>query len=169
MLVVALASGVGWLVVRERLVPTSSAGPDERLAGSIVALLLLGCVAAVLAAFQPYALLFVLPSLYAWLWLPLEGRLIVRGGLYALGWLGPAAALVVLARDLGLSVLEAASYFVGITTVGYVPTPTAVLLLAWLAAAGQVGALAFNRYAPYADGLDPPPPGALRRLARRSR
>ena len=168
-LTLALLGGVGWLIVRERLVPNGSPQPDERLAGLIVALVLIGCVAIVLAVAHPYALLFVLPSLYAWLWLPLEGRAAARIGLYALGWLGPLAALVTLALGLGLSVFETARYVVGLTTIGYVSPVMALLFLAWLAAAGQIGTLALGRYGPYAGGASPPPPGALRRLARQAR
>ena len=37
-----------------------------------------------------------------------------------------------------------------------------LLALAWAAAAGQLGALAFGRYAPYAGGAEPPPAGLVR-------
>jgi hypothetical protein len=168
MLVVALAAGVSWLVVRERLVPLSPPRPDERLAGLIVALALAGCVAVGLAVIQPYALLFVLPSLYAWLWLPLEGRTASRVGLYAVGWLGPAVAIVVLANNLELSVLETARYGVGLATVGYVSVVLAFLFLVWVAVAAQVGAVALGRYGPYAGGVNPPPPGPLKRLGSRA-
>jgi hypothetical protein len=168
MLVVALAAGVCWLVVRERLVPLSPPRPDERLAGLIVALALAGGVAVGLAVIQPYALLFVLPSLYAWLWLSLEGRMASRVGLYAAGWLGPAVAIVVLANNLELSVLETARYGVGLATVGYVSTALTFLFLAWVAVAAQVGAVALGRYGPYAGGVNPPPPGPLKRLVSRA-
>jgi hypothetical protein len=165
LLVVALAAGVGWLVVRERLVPLGSVRADERLAGLIVALAVAGCVAVSLAVFQPYTLLFVLPALYAWLWLPLEGRTAGRVGLYALGWIGPVVAIVVLANGLELSVLETVRYVVGLATVGYVPAAIALLFVVWLAVAAQVGAVALGRYSPYAGGADPPPAGPLRRIA----
>ena len=87
----------------------------------------------------------------------------------ALGWLGPLAALVTLAGGMGLSVFETARYVVGLTTVGYVSPVMALLFLAWVAAAGQIGTLALGRYGPYAGGTSPPPPGALRRLARQAR
>lgn len=166
MLVIALAAGVGWLVVRERLVPAGACRPDERLAGLIVSLAVTGCIAVALAALRPYALLFVLPALYAWLWLPLEGRAAARIGLYLVGWLGPVGALVVLAHELELSVPETARYVVGLATVGYIAPALTLLFLAWLAAAAQIGALALGRYGPYAGGVDRPPPGPLRRLLR---
>ena len=54
--------------------------------------------------------------------------------------------------------LDAPWYLAALVAVGYVP-PVAVLgAVAWLAAAGQVGALAFGRYAPY------PTRGARRRV-----
>lgn len=167
MLVVALAAAVGWLVVRERLMPVGPVRPDERLAGLIVSLVLAGCIAVALAVLQPYALLFVLPSLYAWLWLPLEGRAAARLGLYVLGWLGPVAALAVLAYELDVSASESIRYVVALATVGYIAPALTVVFLAWLAVAAQVGALAIGRYGPYAGGTSKPTPGALRRLARR--
>ena len=155
-----------WLLGRRRLVPLAVPAPEERLAGLATALAGLGLVAVALALWKPYALVFVLPSLYAWLWLPLEGRLWQRGLLFALGLLGPVVALLVLAHQLGLSVIGAALYLVGLTTVGYISLGAALLALAWFASAAQVAALAFGRYAPYAGGAEPPPPGALRRRLR---
>jgi hypothetical protein len=46
---------------------------------------------------------------------------------------------------------------------------SALLGLVWLAAAAQVAAIAFGRYAPYANGAEPPPPGAIRTLVRGAR
>jgi hypothetical protein len=159
---------LGWLVVRRQIVPVTTATRDERLAGFVVALALLGLVAIGLAFFQPYALVFVLPSLYAWLWLPLEARLALRIGLLVAGLAGPLVGLVLLGRDLGLSVLDAALYVVGLFTVGYLPLGAAVLGVAWVAAATQIVALALGRYAPYARGVERPPASRVRRsFARR--
>ena len=129
----------------------------------MVALTLLGLVAIGLAVFRPYALVFVLPSLYAWLWLPLEARLAVRIGLLIAGLAGPVVGLVLLGHELGLSVPDAALYNVGLFTVGYLPLGAAVLGVAWIAAATQIAALAFGRYAPYAGGVERPPAGRVRR------
>ena len=52
------------------LVPLAPAADDEVLAGYAVALVALGGVAIATALVSPYGLLFVVPSLYAWLWLP---------------------------------------------------------------------------------------------------
>jgi hypothetical protein len=168
LIVLGCAFVVVWLVARGRLAPTTSPTAGERLAGLAVALAAVGVVAVVLAVTTPYALVFVLPSLYAWLWLPLERRLWHRATLFALGLAGPVAALFVLGHELGVSIAGAVLYVVGLVTVGYLPLGSALLFLVWAAAAAQVGALAFGRYAPYADGAEPPPPGPARRaLGRR--
>jgi hypothetical protein len=169
LLAMAGALFVAWLAVRERLVPHASAATDERLAGLVVGLTLVGVVAVGLAFLQPYALLFVLPSLYAWLWIPLEGRAAARIALFAVGLVGPAVGLIVLAQLLDLSLIDAALYSIGLVTVGYVSPVTGLLTLGWGAAATQVGAVAFGRYGPYAGGAEPPPAGPLRRLVGRVR
>jgi hypothetical protein len=169
LLLLAGAFVIGWLVTRKRLAPTARPSPADRLAGLAVALALVCVVAIVLALAKPYALVFVLPSLYAWLWLPLEAHLVLRVGMFLLGLAGPLVGLVLLANELGVSWIAAALYAVGLVTVGYVSLGTAVVALVWAAAAAQIGALAFGRYGAYAGGADPPPPGAFRRAARRLR
>jgi hypothetical protein len=166
--VLALAFGAGWLVARRPLAAATPPTPEERLAGYTVALVSLGALAFVVAVFNPFAVVFLLPSLYAWLWLPLRTRMWPGIGAYAAGLLGPVLALVVLAHELGLGPLEAPLYAVGLVTVGYVPLLSVLLFLAWVAVAAQLGALAFGRYAPYAGGSEPPPPGPLRRALARS-
>jgi hypothetical protein len=161
-LVLVVALVLGWLVARRRLLRNSPPSPDERLAGFIAALSVLGIVAIGLAVLQPYALVFVLPSLYAWLVLPLESRLGLRVLALCAGLLGPAVGLVLLGQELGLSVLATMQYVLGLFTVGYLPLGSALLGIAWAAAATQIAALALGRYAPYAGGTDPPP-GPIRR------
>jgi hypothetical protein len=168
-LVLGAAFVLGWLVMRRQLVPAVPPAADERLAGFVVALAVLGVVAVGLALLQPYALVFVLPSLYAWLWLPLEGRLATRIVLLVAGLAGPVLGLVVLGHELGLSAPDAALYVVGLFTVGYLPLASALLGIAWAAAATQIAALAFGRYAPYAGGVATPPAGPLRRSFARLR
>ena len=158
-----LAGAAGWLFTRRRLAASRPLAPEERLAGYAAALVWLGGVAIAIAIVIPWALIFVLPSLYTWLWLPLRARFAQRVALYLLGLLGPIGALLVIAKECGLGILDAALYVLGLVTVGYVPLSTAVLALAWAAAAAQLGALAFGRYAPYAGGAEPPPAGPLRR------
>jgi len=168
-LVLACAFVLGWLVARRHLLQSSLPAPDERLAGYIVALSVLAVVAIGLAVFKPYALVFVLPSLYAWLWLPLEARLAVRVLVLVVGFLGPALGLLLLGHELGLSILDAALYVIGLFTVSYLPLGSALLGLAWAAAATQMSALALGRYAPYAGGVEPPPAGPFRRALVRAR
>ncbi len=167
-LVLVAAFVLGWLVARRHLLRSSPPSPDERLAGFIAALSVLGIVALGLAVLQPYALVFVLPSLYAWLVLPLDSRPGVRVLALCAGLLGPVAGLVLLGRELGLSVLGTMQYVLGLFTVGYLPLGSALLGIAWAAAATQVAALALGRYAPYAGGTDPPP-GPIRRALARAR
>ena len=168
-----IALVLGWLVGRRRLVPTAGTTPEERLAGYAVALGWLGVVAVVIAVVHPYALAFVLPSLYAWLWLPLRTRLWTRAALYVAGLMGPVVGLLVLSGELGLGPHQAALYAAGLVTVGYIPLFSVLLTLAWAAAAAQLAALAFGRYAPYAAGTEPPPRGVIRasvaRIGRRTR
>jgi Peptidase family M28 len=160
--VLALAFVLGWLVARRPLVRSARPSPEERLAGYTSALTWLGIVAVVVALVKPYALVFVLPSLYAWLWLPLRSRFWPRVGIYVAGLLGPVAGLLLLGHELGLGPADTALYVLGLLTVGYVGVFTALLAIAWLAAAAQLAALSFGRYAPYAGGAEPPPPGPVR-------
>ena len=115
-------------------------------------MLVLALVALVVAAVNPYSLLFVLPSLHAWLWLP---QVSDRGrgaqvAVYALGFVGPLVLLAsfALRYDMGL---DAIWYLIALVAVGYAPVPLVLAFLAWGAAAGQVGAVALGRYAPYPD------------------
>jgi Peptidase family M28 len=164
----AVILGAGWLLARRPLAAATPPTSEERLAGYTVALVWLAALAILIALFRPFAVVFLLPSMYAWLWLPLRTRLWPRVGVYAAGLLGPVLALVVLGRELGLGLVEAPLYAVGLVTVGYVPVVSVVLFLAWLAAAAQLGALAVGRYGPYADGREPPPPGPVRLLFARA-
>jgi hypothetical protein len=153
---------LGWLVARRPLVPSAQPNPEERLAGYTTALTWLGVVAVAVALVKPYALVFVLPSLYAWLWLPPRSRFWPRIGIYVAGLIGPIAGLLLLGHELGLGPADTALYVVGLATVGYVGVFSVVLAIAWLTAAAQLAALSFGRYAPYAGGAEPPPPGPVR-------
>lgn len=148
-------SAVAWLVVRPRLAPTRSIARQEELGGHLAALLVLAVIALVVAALNPYTLLFLLPSLHAWLWLPQvsdRGRA-AQAAVYALGFAGPALLLASfgLRYEMGLDGLW---YLLALTAVGYVPFPLVLAFLAWGAAAGQVGAVAFGRYAPYPEAAE---------------
>ncbi len=160
--VLAVAFALGWLVARRPLVPTSRPTPEQRLAGYTTALAWLGAVAVVVALLKPYALVFLLPSLYAWVWLPLRQRFWSRIGVYLAGLLGPVVGLLLLGHEVGLGPADTALYVLGLVTIGYVPLPSVLLAIAWLAAAAQLAALAFGRYAPYAGGVEPPAAGPVR-------
>ncbi len=147
--VLALAFVVGWLIARRPLIPAPRPTPEERLAGYTCALAWLAGVALVIALTRPFALAFVLPSLYAWLWLPLRSRLWQRAGIYVIGFVGPAAGIFLLGRQIDLGPADTALYVAGLATVGYVSPYSVLLTIAWLAAAAQLGALAFGRYGPY--------------------
>jgi Peptidase family M28 len=165
--IAALVFAVGWVVARRRLAPTVRPTAEERLAGYTAALAWLAAVAIVVALFMPFALIFVLPSLYAWLWLPLRTGFWQRALVYLLGLIGPVGGLLVLGSELGLGLANTVLYVIGLATVGYMPLPSIALALAWAASAAQLGALAFGRYAPYARGVEPPPPGLVRQAVRR--
>jgi len=161
----AIAFALGWLVLRRPLVALAQPAAEERLAGYTCALAWLGAVAFVVALTKPFALAFILPSLYAWLWLPLQAQLWQRVGIYAIGLIGPIGGILLLGRELGLGPTDTALYVAGLATVGYVSLFSVLLAFAWLTAAAQLGALAFGRYAPYASGEQPPPPGPVRTAA----
>ena len=161
-------SALAWLVARPRLTPTRSISRQEELGGHLAAMLVLAVVALVVTAVNPYSLLFVLPSLHAWLWLPqLRDRgSAVQVAVYVLGFAGPLLLLTSFAVrfDMGL---DAVWYLLALTAVGYVPVPLIVAFLAWGAAAGQVGAVALRTYAPYPD-VSERTPGPFREAGRQA-
>jgi hypothetical protein len=156
-------------VARVRLLPRRPVTAEERLAGYAVGLLALGLLALTTVAVNPYALVFLLPALYAWLWLPQAAAspAWARVALFALGLTGPLLGLVSLARRTGLGV-DVLPYTLRLFTAGYSSAVGAVLLLTAAAVAGQFGALAVGRYAPYPDARERPPRGPLRELVRRA-
>ena len=168
LLALLAASAAGWLVARPRLAPRREVERSEELAGHLAAMLVLGVVALVVAATNPYALIFVLPSLHAWLWLPhlSERPAASRLALYAVGLAGPFFVLASFAFRFELGV-DALWYVGALAAVGYVPVALAVAALVWAAAAGQVGALAAGRYAPYPSARERPARGPIRETIRR--
>jgi Peptidase family M28 len=161
-------SGLGWLVARERLLPRRPTSATDELAGTTAALLALAVVALLVVATNPFALVFLLPSLHAWLWLPhvrarpLWSRLTVL----AAGFLGPFLLLAsfALRYDLGL---DTPWYLAELAATGYVRLPAFLIAVGWLAAAGQMTALTLGRYAPYPSARERPPRGPLRETIRR--
>jgi hypothetical protein len=164
----AVVSALGWLVARPRLAPARSISREEELGGHLAGMLVLAVVALVVAAANPYALVFVLPALHAWLWLP---QVSDRGrgaqlALYAAGFAGPLLLVGSFALRFELG-LDALWYLLALTAIGYVPVPLVLAFLAWGAAAGQTGAMALGRYAPYPDASERPARGPLREAVRR--
>jgi Peptidase family M28 len=164
----AALAALGWLVVRDRLVPRREVTPSEQLVGYAGALLALGVVGLLVVATNPYALLLVLPSLHAWLWMPqVQGQPVwARFGVLALGFLGPFVLLLSLAIRYGLGI-DAPWYALELAAVHYVSLPTVVIGLAWAAAAGQLAALAAGRYAPYPRASERRRLGPIRSSIRR--
>lgn len=147
--IVGLVAAFGWWRAHRILAPGAAPVAAEVLAGYAVSLLALGAIAIATALINPYALLFVLPSLYTWLWLPRVG---VRSGwardcLYGLGLTGIALAVVGVGTQLELG-LNTPLYLLSLATLGIISWPTVLILIAWAAVASQLGALATGRYAP---------------------
>jgi peptidase M28-like protein len=169
LVVFAGLAALGWLVTRPRLVPTGPVTRPEELGGHLAAMLGLAVIALVVAAQNPFALVFVLPSLHAWLWLPHASE---RGraaalGLFAVGLLGPLLLLGSFAFRYGLG-LDAIWYLVALTSVGFVPVTLVISFLAWGAAASQAGAVAGGRYAPYPAVDERPRRGPIRESIRQA-
>jgi hypothetical protein len=160
-------SGIGWIVARHRLVPRRTIGADELLAGETVALLALGLVALLTLATNPFALVFLLPALHTWLWLPQvrSGRGPARAIVFALGLAAPLLLLGSLAFRFGLG-LDAPWYALELVSIGYVGVPAVGITLAAGACAAQLAAATAGRYAPYPTPRERPARGPLRGLVR---
>jgi peptidase M28-like protein len=140
-------AGLGLLVARERLVPRGPADVEQLLAGQTAGLLALAVLSLLVAAVDPFALIFVLPSVHAWLWLSqLRGWPRFLTLLVGFGGLALLLASMAIRFDMGFG---AVWYLAELVAVGYVPIPLVLIFLAWLACAGQFVALATGRYAPY--------------------
>ena len=159
---------VGWLLGRERLIPRRPATLEETLAGHTVALLALGLVALIVVATNPFSLVYLLPSLYAWLWLPQAHAAspATRGVLLALGLAGPLILILSFATRFDLGG-DAPWYLMSLVAVGYVPWIAVLLGLVWLAVAAQLATLVSGRYAPYPDVKSRGPRAFARVLASR--
>jgi hypothetical protein len=161
-------SAVGWLVAHPRLARRRRVGRSEELGGHLAAMVVLAVVALAVAATNPYALLFLLPSLHAWLWLPhlADRHVVARLALYAAGFAGPLILLgsFALRFDLGL---DAPWYVAALASVGYVPPALLAAAVVWAAAAAQVAALAAGRYAPYPRRDERSSRGPIREMIRR--
>jgi hypothetical protein len=165
----AVLALVGWLVTRERLLPRRTVTAAEELAGHTAALLCLGALSLLVVATNPFALVFLLPSLHVWLWLPqVRGASpAARLGVLALGFAGPALLLGSFAGRYGLG-WDAPWYLAELRAVGYVPFIVMPFFAVWLAGTGQLAALTVRRYAPYPEAAELPPQGPVRRLTART-
>jgi hypothetical protein len=164
----AVLAGAGWLVARDRLLPRRAVAPAEELSGYTAALLALGVLALVVAALNPFALVFLLPSLHAWLWLPQlrERHAALRAAVFLLGFAGPAVLLLSFAERLGQGI-DALWYLAALVSLRYVDAGAVLVALAWLAVSAQLAALTARRYAPYPRADERPPLGPVRTLLRR--
>lgn len=166
-----LALGVvllaGWVVARHNLVPRRRVGPDEHLAGQTAALLALAMVSLLVLATNPYALIFVLPALHAWLWLPQvrAGAPTARALVLLLGLAGPLLIVFSLGGRYGLG-FDAPWYLLTLVAIGYVHVPAVAIALGGAACAAQLATVATGRYAPYPEPGDRPARGPLRELVR---
>jgi hypothetical protein len=160
-------AALGWLVARHRLFPRRPLLPEEALAGHTGALLALAVVALLVVATNPFALVFLLPSLHAWLWLPqVRGRAVaLRAAVLLLGFAGPALLVWSFATRYGLG-LDAPWYIAWLYSLRYAAAPGFVIGLAWAAAAAQLVALSAGRYAPYPTAAERPPRGPIRETIR---
>jgi hypothetical protein len=167
-LVLGTALAVVWLACRPRLVPRRPAEPSEQLAGNVVALLGAGVVALLVVATNPFALLFCLPALHAWLWLPQvrSRRPVVRALVFALGLIGPLLLLLSLAVRFGLG-FDAPWYVLELVALRYVSPFAVVIALLGTACAAQLAMVAAGRYAPYPRAGERPARGPVRELVRR--
>ena len=168
LIVLGVLAGLGWLVTRERLLPRRPVRPEEELAGHAAALLALGVVGLLVVATNPFALIFLLPSLHVWLWLPQvrASPVWTRIAVLLLGFAGPALLVWTFAHRYGLG-LDAPWYMAWLFALGYAPLPGFVIALAWAAGAGQLVALTGRRYAPYPSAAERPPRGPIRETIRR--
>ena len=160
-------SFVGWLFARQRLAPRRDVGPEEHLAGETAALIGLGIIALLVLATNPYALVFVVPALHAWLWLP-HVRLRRRPLavlLLVTGLTGPALIVLSIAIRFGLG-FDAPWYLLELASLGYVHVPAVAITLAGAACAAQLAAVTAHRYAPYPGHDERPPFGPFRSVVR---
>ena len=157
----------GWLVGRDRLLPRRPVADSEELAGHVGALLALAVLSLLVVAMNPYSVLFLLPSLHAWIWLPqLRHRpAALRVAVLLAGFGGPVLLVgsIALRLDLGF---DAPWYLAELAAVGFVPFPALLVTSAWLAVAGQLSASVAGRYAPYPAAGERPRLGVGRRLVR---
>jgi hypothetical protein len=165
--VLSSAGLAAWFVTRRRLVPRRPVTHAEELAGYTAALLGLAAVGVLVAVAHPLALVFLIPCLYAWLWLPqVSSRGWLRDALFGAGLAGALLVAISVGDRFRLGA-RTPLYLVQLVTVGYVRWTTVAVVLGWAAVTAQLGALAVGRYGPYAGGVARPPRGPIREGVRR--
>ena len=167
-----LVAAAGWIVERHRLVPRRPIGPDERLAGATAALLGLAIVSLLVLATNPFALLFLLPAMHIWLWLPQvqAGKAASRALVFIAGLIGPLLIVFSLAFRFGLG-FDAPWYLLELVAVGYVHTTAVAITLCGTACAAQLAVVAAGplRAVPAGRRAARARPAARARAAGRSR
>jgi peptidase M28-like protein len=164
----AVLAALGWLVARDRLLPRRAVRPEEEVAGHAGALLALAVVSLLVVATNPFALVFLLPSLHVWLWLPQvrERPRWTRVLVLVAGFVGPGLLLWSFAGRYGLG-WDAPWYIASLFASGYAPASGLVIALAAAAGAGQLTALVAGRYTPYPSPAERRPRGPIRESIRR--
>ena len=163
----AVVAFTGWIVSRQRLVRRRVVSAEEELAGQTAALVALAVVALLIVATNPYALLFALPPLHAWIWLPhlRERRPELRFVALAAGLVGPLIVVVSLAVRYHLG-FDAPWYLLELAGLGDISPVAVALTLAGAAAGAQLAAIASGRYAPYPEPGRRPARGPVREFIR---
>lgn len=159
--------GATWLFARDHLMPRRPLSDEQALAGQIAALLALAVISLLLVAMNPYSVLFILPSLHAWIWLPQLRRrpVALQAAVLAAGLGGPLLLVGSFAVRLDLG-FDAPWYLAQLAAIGYVPFPSLLVICAWCAVAAQLAAIVAGRYAPYPSAAERPGLGPGQRLVR---
>jgi Peptidase family M28 len=168
LLLLGVVLAAGWFVCRQRLVPRRAVTVEDDLAGSVAALIGCGVVSLLVLATNPYALLFCLLPLHAWLWLPqVRTRgVAVRASVFAVGLIGPLLPLLSLAFRYGLG-FDAPWYLLELVSLRYVRPLVFAIALVGAACAAQLAVVAAGRYAPYPKAGERPVRGPVRDLVHR--
>ena len=158
LIAIALLGPIGYAFAWRRLRRVGDVDAGAALAGHAAAMIVLCLVALAVAIVNPFALLFVLPSLHAWLWLPhLRDRAAaVQLLTFAVGFAGPVLFVASLALRFGLG-LDAPWYALVLVADGAISVPLVLLGAVWTGCALQVGAILLGRYSLYPE----PPRSAL--------
>ncbi|MGI9658914.1 MAG: M28 family metallopeptidase [Gaiellaceae bacterium] len=152
----AVLAVAGYAIVWRWLRRNREVEAGDALAGHAAAMIVLCLVALATALVNPFALIFVLPSLHAWLWLPhLRDRpALAQLVTFGLGFLGPGLFVASLAVRLGIGA-DAPWYALTLVAGGAISVPLVLLAAVWSACALQVGAILLGRYAPFPEPSDP--------------